>query len=159
MNAIMRAALDEGLATLTRVVATPTEPFGYGADIACAGDLAETMEDISDPRRILGEAIARRIDCPRGGLPDDGDYGVDLREMLHRGLTATELRTKKTATENELRKDDRILSSDVTFTPSPTGDRIGIRILVVPLDPITGGPFTLTLALTDAGVFLEELAR
>lgn len=159
MNPTLREALDEGLATLTRVVATPVEPFDYGADVSCASDLAETMEDISEPRQILGEAIARRLDCPRGTNPDDADYGIDLRDMLHRGVTDSEMRTRTTAIEGELRKDDRILSSKVTLTPTATGDRIAILIVVVPRDPATGGPFTLTLALTDAGVLLEEMSR
>lgn len=157
MNATVSDAIAQEIAALPRVVATPTGTLGFGADISCAGDLSEAMIDIDDPRRILGESIARAFDCPRGTNPDDLNYGIDLREALHKPTTVSEIRDRQTSAESELRKDDRIDTANVTITPSPTLDALAIAVTVVPRDPALGGPFSLTLALTDAGVLIKEM--
>lgn len=157
MNATVADAIATEIAALTREVATPVAPFGYGADISCARDLEEGMPEVSG-QIVLAQALARRIDCPRGGLPDDGDYGIDLRSYLNRGITTTEQRAIAGAVSSELSKDDRVESLRVTVTPSPTGSSMRIGIQVVPRDSALGGPFTLTVALTDGGALIEEMA-
>lgn len=158
MNATVADAIATEIAALTREVATPVAPFGYGADISCARDLEEDMPEVSG-QLVLAQALVRRIDCPRGGLPDDGDYGIDLRSYLNRGITTTEQRSIAGAIRSELSKDDRVDTVAVTVTPTPTGESIRVSIQVVPRDPALGGPFTLTLAVTDGGALVEEMTR
>lgn len=159
MNAVVADAIAEELALLTREVATPVAPFGYGADISCTTDLEESMPDVDDPKTILAQALVRRLDCPRGALPDDPDYGIDLRSALNRGLTQAEVRSIEGSIRSELTKDDRVDTVGVTVTPSPTGESLAIALQVRPRDATVGGPFALVLALTDGGLLVEEMRR
>jgi hypothetical protein len=153
----VRDAIAEGLAALTPVVTTPAAPFGYGADLSCVSDLTETMDEI-DPfsPRALGEALARRLDCPRGGLPDDADYGIDLRDMLNVGLTTAEIRALAAQIRTELLKDDRVDAIRVEVAPAPNGSSLRIALVVTPVDPQIG-VFSMTLAATTAGVVIEAM--
>lgn len=160
MNALVRASLDAELALVTRLVDVPTGSLGYGSDLSCSDDLDPGVEldGVADAPVLLAQALVRRLDCPRGRLPDDADYGIDLAAYLHRGLTVTEQRGMAGAIESELRKDDRVSLARVTVTPSAEGSRIEIAIQVDPVSPSLGG-FRLTLALSDAGLLLKELSR
>jgi len=158
VNATVADAIATETASLTREVATPTAPFGYGSDISCARDLEEGMPEVSG-QTVLAQALVRRLDCPRGALPDDGDYGIDLRSYLNRGLTVDQVRGLAGAIRSELTKDDRVDTVAVTVTPTPTGESIRVSIAVVPRDATLGGPFTLILAVTDGGALIEEMRR
>lgn len=158
MNAVVADAIAAEIALLTREVAVPAAPFGYGTDASCTRDLEEGMPEVSG-QTALAEALARRLDCPRGGLPDDGDYGIDLRSYLNRGLTVSEVRGLAGSIRSELTKDDRVDTVSVTVTPTPTGESLRVSLRIVPRDSTLGGPFTLTLALTDGGALVEEMTR
>jgi hypothetical protein len=162
MNATVQAAIDAELALLERVVDPPSAPHGYGSDLSCTDDLTATMDEVNGFTTLaLAQALVRRLDCPRGGLPDDPDYGIDIRAMLNRGLTTRELRDLAGAVRLELEKDERVDSASVTFRPAPDGSSFAIEIAVTPIDARLGtdgeGGFSLTLALTDAALLLEEL--
>ena len=68
-------------------------------------------------RRALAEALARRLQTPRGSLFYAPDYGLDLREMLNMRVTQGDLFAWKAAVEQEIRRDERVLSvnADLTF--------------------------------------------
>jgi hypothetical protein len=153
---IVRDYIKAEIAALTRQVPTPVEPFGYGVDLSCVEDLTETMAEV-DPfsTRALAEAIYRRLSTPRGALPDDGVYGLDLRSYLNRGTTAAELRDLASQVRAEITKDDRVSSADVTVTV-PSSSELNVRIRITPEDPELG-PFDLTLAVTSADVLLKAL--
>lgn len=162
MNDIVAEAFAAELAQLTRDVDLPVAPLGYGSDISCGQDLDAEMTDLDGfDHRILAQAAARRLDCPRGSLPDDPDYGIDLRDMLHEGLTEQEIRAMKGKIGGELRKDDRFEAVSVEVIPSLTVDglRLRIELKIVPRDARFGGPFSMTLALSSAGVLIEEMSR
>lgn len=131
--------------------------LGYGSDLSCGADLDVEMSEV-DPfsTRALGQAIVRRLDCPRGGLPDDPSYGIDLRGYLNRGVTADDIRALASVIRSELSKDDRIDTVRVTVRPSATGDTLRIELFVVPIDPRIGG-FSLTMLVTDAATLIEEI--
>ena len=157
-NAV-RSVIAAELALLTRVVDVPTGPLGYGTDISCTDDLDARMDEV-DPMSVegLAEALVRRLDCPRGQLPDDADYGEDVRGHLNRPMTDDEIRSLAGRIHNELMKDDRVESVAVVVTPSSTGSSLSIAIAVVPVDARLGN-FRLVVAVTDAGVLLEEMSR
>lgn len=154
---IVRDAIAEELEEIARAFPTPVAPFGYGTDISCAGDVTPTMESV-DPfsTRAIGEAIARRLDTPRGGLVDDPNYGLDIKAYCNRGVTDAEVRGLAEAMRAEVVRDDRVARARVTVIPSPTGSSLTARILVTPRDP-RAGTFSLTLAVTSAEVLIQEL--
>lgn len=157
MSDTVRDAIAAGLAEVGRLVDAPVEPFGWGSDLACDRDLAEGMEEVDGfSQRALAEALLRRLDCPRGRLPDDPTYGMDLASYVNRGVTQAELIGLAGEIRNELTKDDRVDAVTVELTISEGGRRLMARALVTPVDPAIGG-FGLTFAATDAGVALEEI--
>lgn len=156
MNAILAATITAGLANLTREVDTPVEPFGYGSDVSCALDVdAGTELDGSNPL-VLAQALVRRLDCQRGGLPDDPSYGIDIRGFLNEGRPARELSSLEDQIKTELRKDDRVLQLDAKVTMSATGSTMAIVIRITPTDPSTKS-FRMTLAVTSSAVVLEAM--
>lgn len=157
MNAFLRAAIDSGLATIERVVDSPTGDLGYGTDIAWTLDMLEPMDDV-DPTSTdaIAQAVVRRLDCPRGRLADDPDYGIDLVGRLNRGVTPAETNTLAGAIRNEIEKDDRILSATVVVVP--TLSTLSVRIRIVPARA-DRGPFSLTFAVTTASLLLQEISR
>lgn len=156
---VVRTAIAAELALLTRVVDVPASPLGYGTDIVCTSDLDARMSEV-DPFSTEGisQAIVRRLDCPRGALPDDADYGIDLRGMLNCGVTADEIRSLAGRIRSELQKDDRIDAAVVVVTPSSTGSSLSVSLTITPVDARIGG-FRLIVAVTDAAVLLEEISR
>lgn len=154
---IVRDTLAAELAKLEPVTSTPFAPFGYGSDLSCTSDLTETMDEVDGFSTLaLGQAIVRRLDCPRGALPDDPDYGIDLRAYCNRGTTADEVRALAGQIRTEVEKDDRIDSLAVTVTPAADGSSLSVSLVVTPIAAELGG-FTLTLAVTSAEVLLEEI--
>jgi hypothetical protein len=159
MTDLMRDAIAADLAALERVQTAPAPPHGYGSDLWCTDDLREDMAEVDGHSTLaLAQAVVRRLDCPRGALPDDPDYGIDLRGYCNRGVTADGVRSLAGAIRAEVTKDDRVERASVTVTPSPTGTELAITLAVEARDPALGG-FTLTLAATSAQVLLEEIRR
>lgn len=156
MNALVRAALDAGLAELARVVDAPVAPYGYGTDISCSFDLDPGVE--VGGLTLLAQAVRRRLDCPRKGLVDDANYGLDLRGELNKGTTAKDIASLAGRIRNEVTKDDRIASVKVKVTPSPDGSSLRIALAITPFDSSVG-PFSMVLAVTSAAVLLEAIGR
>ena len=157
MSVLVKAEIQTGLDALTQVVDFPVAPFGYGSDISCDSDLSPDLAEIDGfDTLVLAQAIVRRLDCPRGALPDDPNYGIDIRSYLNRGMTDEEIRAMGGQIRNELVKDDRIdvITVKVTFVPS--AKLMTIEILARPFDA-TLGPFTLTLSATSAVILIEEI--
>ncbi len=159
MTSTMQEAIDSYLAELEREVDTPVEPFGYGTDLSCDSDLREDMGDVAgDTTLALAQALVRRLDCPRGSLPDDPDYGIDVRSYCNRGIAANEVRALAGQIRAELAKDDRVDTLTVTVKPSSTGSTLIVEVFVTPVDARLGG-FALTLAVSSAELLIEEIRR
>lgn len=161
MSGPVRDAIAAELALLERRRAVPTAPFGFGHDLYCDDDFTPDMREVdglADPTLALALAIRRRLDCPRGALPEDLDYGIDLRAFLNRGTPAQDIRVLAGRIRAEVQKDDRVERVTVTVTPSSTGTSLGIALQVVPFDPALGD-FRLILAVSSAQVLLEEIRR
>lgn len=147
--------VDTDIATLAPVVPTPTAPFAYGVDVSCTTTIADDWGEVDATSTLaIGEALVRRLITPNGTLWDDPDYGEDVRGYLNRATTERELRDLASKVRNECAKDDRVESCTVSVTLAGTALSIAVRI--APVDA-TLGTFTLTLALTDAGLLLEEI--
>jgi hypothetical protein len=156
-NAIVDAAFAKQLAELERLVPQPAGDLGYGSDLSCIADLAENLAEV-DPfsTRGIGESVVRRLTTPRGTLPDDRDYGLDLRSFCNRGATAEELREVGGRCSLELAKDDRILSATVAVVQDSSTRSLSVAVLITPADPALN-PFSLTFAVTSGAAALEEL--
>lgn len=157
MNPTVAAALAAGKAALIAEVTAPADPFGYGTDLSCTTDITETADEI-DPTSVLaiGQALFRRLITPRGTLPDDPDYGTDVRGMLHRGMSQQELLAATGRIKAECEKDDRIESASVAVSPDAIGSDVGVSVWAMPIDDELGA-FTLTFAVTDGQAMLEAI--
>jgi phage baseplate assembly protein W len=158
MSAIVKEAIAAELALLTTAVPTPVEPFGYGTDTSGVDDWTDTLDDV-DAFSALGisQALARRLQTPRGTLQDDGSYGLDLRAYVNRPTATTELRTIESQVRGEVLKDDRIVDAVVTVALFASLKLLRVQINCTAADPHTGGPFRLTLAVTDGALLLEAV--
>ena len=118
----------------------------YGTDLACVTDLDPNMAEITG-RRVLAEALARRLTCPRGGLIDDPTYGYDLRAFLNADIDTPTLSRIAGQVAAECLKDERVVgcSASVLF-PSA-----GIMVVTVNVTDFAG-PFPLVLSITAVNV-------
>lgn len=153
---IVHDTIAQQVAELEQLVPTPVPPFAYGVDLSCVEDCNATFDEV-DPRsqRAIGEATVRRLSTARGTMPDDPDYGLDLRAFMNRGTSLQQIADLAGAVRNEITKDDRIESA--TVTASFEGTELRVKLTITPVDPDTG-VFRLTLAVTSADVLLEAFA-
>lgn len=158
MSTIVKDSIAAQIATLTAEVDAPTEPFGYGTDLSCVTDLDPDLAEV-DPASTtaIAQALLRRLITPRGSLPDDPDYGYDLRGLLNRGVTANDLRSITSQARNECRKDDRVTDVDIDATFTLGASQLDVSITVTPADPATD-TFSFTFAITDTDAVLEVIS-
>lgn len=156
MSQLVLDAIAASTAELTRLVPVPTGALGYGADLSCVEDLTDDLAEV-DPfsPQAIGEALLRRLTTPRGQLPDDPNYGLDIRGYCNRGVPTGELREIAGQIRSEASKDDRIEDVSVTVTV-PALNSMSVRINVTPADPSLD-PFTLTFAVTSGQLLLEAI--
>lgn len=120
----------------------------YGIDTSCTDKLRPGM--LVGGAQVVAEAAYRRLTTPRGMLLEDPDYGRDVREYLSMEMTDANLARVPGELRNEVTKDDRIESCDLTQNASGVG---ASRSLEVILDCVCGaGPFTLSVFLTRTTV-------
>jgi hypothetical protein len=148
------------LATLARATAAPVGPLGYGRDLSCVSDLANDLAEVDPASPVaIVEACLRRLTCPRGGLIDDPDYGLDLRAYCNRGVTITELRALDGAIRTELKKDDRVSDVDAAVsTTTLTDAALRVTVRITAADPDLE-PFAFVFAVTDASALLESISN
>ena len=116
--------------------------FGY--DLSCVSDLDPSGKTVSG-RRLLAEAIVRRLTTPRGRLIDDANYGFDLTGYLNADVVPRDTAEVKALAEAECLKDERVVSANVTSQVN-TGGVLVVTILIQD----AAGPFPLVLSI--AGV-------
>jgi hypothetical protein len=157
MSQIVLDAIAAEIALLERQVTTPQSPSEYGTDLSCVSDLTETLDEVdaSSPFCIV-QALCRRYQTPRGLLPDDADYGLDLVSWLHRGILARDLREIEGALEAEALKDDRVDEISVSAVYAYATKTLTASLRILPKDSIDA--FSATLAATSAGVILEAIS-
>lgn len=153
MNSTVQRALARGLASMARDLEPSASPWAYGEDISCGFDL--NLGETVSGNDLLRESQIRRLDCPRGGLVDDPDWGIDVRGSLNEGTTREELATLAARVRTELARDPRIATVAVTLATSAYGDRWDLAIRSQPRNP--GDTFPLVLALTPESV--DEITR
>ena len=93
---------------------------------------------------VVAQAVARRLQCPPGGLWTDPTYGVDLRETPNQTVTAGLVMALKQNIRARALQDERV--DDVATTVNASTDGT-MRIAVYGTTAL--GPFTLTLLAID----------
>jgi phage baseplate assembly protein W len=116
----------------------------FGIDLTA---LPELRFQLKDGLANLGEALARRLLTPRGGLFYDPTYGWDLRRYINEVLDETTEYEMKVLVEQELEKDPRVYRATVEAVAKDL-KRIYLDVLV----ETAQGPFRLTLAVSDVSV-------
>ena len=160
---IVQTAFDAELASLTEPVAAPdSPPLDYGRDLSCVLECDEQFGEVyADGALIIAQAVARRLLTPRGRVLDDADYGLDLRALCNRGMTATELRALHARIVAEAYKDERVerataeLDTDGTVLANAT---LTVKLRITPRDPSLE-PFDSIIAVSDEQVLIDLLAR
>jgi hypothetical protein len=152
MNPTFSKAYAAELATMVRVVDAPTGALGYGTDLSCTTDVDERLTEV-DPQtpRAIAESIIRRFITPRGALIDDGDYGLDVRGHLNRGITQQDLRALSGALQSEAQKDDRVLAAHVELRVDTSAGEMFVNVTIAPADP-NAEPFTFVFSVTSGAV-------
>jgi hypothetical protein len=107
--------------------------------------------------RAIGEALARRFETPRGLLPYDPDYGLDLRAWIGEDFDPRTTFQLRAQIEAEAEKDERILSATASVDASHAAQTLTIQLSVSTAE----GSFALTLAIdrvSAAVLSLQEIA-
>lgn len=158
-NPTYDAAIAAELSTLTREVDVPTGQLGYGTDLSCVLDVTPTLDEVDPMSRVaVAQAVIRSLITPRGAVLDAPDYGLDLRGMLNRGLTNTEIRALADQCRAEARKDDRVEDATVTMTYTDSTKTMDVRVVLQCVDPVLG-TFDFVFAVTADGAALIESIR
>lgn len=110
----------------------------YGTDITGLGDVTSGLSEI-EGRRVLIEAIGRRLITPRGSLFYDASYGFDVRQFL--SGTFPGAGQIASGVLEQVEADERVLSADADVRM--IGQTLAIHVSIVD----GGGPFDLTLAV------------
>lgn len=156
MSALVKSVIATELAKLSRVNDAPQAPFGFGVDLYCDGDVAADWRDATDPRTVLAQALLRRLDCPRGQLPDDPNYGLGIRGHVAGPMTPADTRSLSGAVRLEMQKDPRVAEATARVDANVVAGSLRIQVRIVPRG--VAEPFDLIFAVTDAAVTLEALS-
>jgi len=127
-------------------------PTDFGTDISSVPDLDDRFALVSGAA-ALGQALARRLETPRGGLWYAPNYGTDIRGRLNDTLTQAELAALPGEIEAECEKDERVrrASAQVQFVPQTSTLTVAISV------ETALGPFRLVLAATALTVELLQV--
>jgi phage baseplate assembly protein W len=127
----------------------------FGSDISCTWGVDPRCAVVTG-RRLLAEAVFRRLITPRGRLIDDPEYGTDITAYLNDDVSPRTLAMLKSAIVAECAKEERIEGASVIITP-PAMTAIGAYIIEISLESAEG-PFTLTISATNVTVALLNVA-
>lgn len=120
----------------------------YGQDTSCVSDIGYTDVQVTNPRLLIAQRIARILQTPRGAfaiIGDDGSVGYDTRALINAKLGPTELAKAKADIEAECLKDEQVNDATATLTLNAQSSTLTISISLTSSD----GPFSLVLAVGD----------
>ncbi len=125
-----------------------------GVDFACIDDIDADLS-LVDGKTGLGQACARRITTPRGGLFYDADYGIDVRDFLKQsGFSETQAAR---IIESEILKDERVDNAVAVVNLNQIDETVTIDIAL----ESEFGPFALTVTVGNLTVelLLSDVAK
>lgn len=121
----------------------------FGTDISAVDDLDRDFTLVSG-ETTLAQALARRLQTPRGGLFYDPDYGYDVRELLLESLTAARISQAQAAISAECVKDERVVTATAAITFNAAEESLTIEVEIETAD----GTFDLVLSVDNVTVEL-----
>jgi hypothetical protein len=128
-----------------------TTPVDFGTGWSATDSL--TMPAILvTGNRVVAEAIVRRWNTPRGGMPDDPAYGYDLTAYLNDDLGPGDLAKIGSQAAAEALKDQRVNSATVTV------QLLGGELLVTGSLGTANGPFNLVANVSSVTVTLLKVS-
>lgn len=130
-----------------------TDNTNIGADVSCASGLDPLFTMVSG-RAALVQAIARRLQTPRGTLAwigDTADYGYDVRQHLADDLSPRLLSAIATRVEAEALADERVRAAVASVTLLAGVLRVALSITDA------AGPFRLTLSIDAVNVTVLQV--
>lgn len=122
----------------------------YGFDLSCVSGLTAELRVVRG-KRLLAEALVRRLITPRGMLIDDPNYGTDLREYIGHEFTRASLARMKAEIQAELEKDERVIAVNVVRADFLAATRTLALELAIEAGEET---FPLVVNITDVSVTL-----
>lgn len=108
-----------------------------GDDLDVRTDVSRTSFSLAAGVRNIGNALARRLITPRGGLLYDPSYGTDIRAYVNAGFTASKLAQLASEIETEVLKDARVASAAVAVQIAGSSMTISLTV------DLAQGPFEL----------------
>jgi hypothetical protein len=96
----------------------------------------------------LGQALAHRLETPRGGLFYDKNYGTDVRGRLNKGMSAQDVQQLCADASAECLKDERVLSV------SASCQLVNGTLALVLNGASAAGPFNFVLGVSGVSVTL-----
>jgi hypothetical protein len=127
----------------------------YGLDVSTYPDgLDVSFAWQASSVGMLGQALARRLETPAGGLPYDPEYGFDVRALLGDGFNARNIPAISALVAAELAKDERVADVEVESTSIQAfgqSYRLALRVIVLPIE---GESFSLTLSIDNVSADL-----
>lgn len=125
----------------------------FGADVSCLDGMRTGR--IVTGRRLVAEAIYRRLTTPRGMLRggiDEDDYGLDVLSLIGEVGSDSLLATWPGRIKNEVLKDERIVDAVVSVVDKTARGAPG-RAYEITIEASTDeGPFSLTLGVSETSV-------
>lgn len=118
-----------------------------GTDVSCFPHLDGGFGLISG-RRVVMEAVLKRLSTPRGMLWAHPDYGLDLRNYIGEQITDATLAQLRSDVQAECENDERVLAVDVGVTWNSAASTLYVALTVYD----GNGPFSLTLQVTQLSV-------
>jgi hypothetical protein len=128
----------------------------YGIDLDCGEEGLSPTFELTAGRVALAQAIAHRLQTPRGGLLDDPNFGIDVRSWLNDSGSPVRVFALRQALLAEVLKDERVQSAQARVTFAPSGQTLTLQLSITPVDSDT--PFALTLEVTRLTVELLDVA-
>lgn len=133
----------------------------FGTDVSCIDGL-KTGRIVSG-RRLVAEAIYRRLTTPRGMLRggiDEDDYGLDVLSLIGEVGSPSLLATWPGRIKNEVLKDERISNASVSVVDKTVRGSPGRSYEIAIVAETDLGPFDLTLGMSETSVeVLGVIAR
>jgi phage baseplate assembly protein W len=120
-----------------------------GRDLSCVSDCTPDFREVTG-RRLLLEAVARRLTTTRGTLLDDPNYGFNVQDHLNDDMSQADIAAMQAGAEAECIKDERVQLATVSASLSREGV-LTVDVEITDAD----GPFQFTLLVTAAKVVLQ----
>lgn len=132
----------------------------YGTDLSVTPnadgilDIQPTLQYATGIDVLVQSLICRQM-CVRGTVIDAPNDGIDLRTYIRQGLTQAALADLPSVVQKELQRDQRVKSATVTGSYNTATNSLTLNEKIT---PVTGSPFTLTLAVSAVTVELLNLS-